>query len=61
VELADALVVNKADAAAETLAETARQHYENALALLRHEDSWTAAGADLLGAANGVISTASGK
>jgi len=40
VELADALVVNKADADAVRQAESARQHYENALGLLRHEAGW---------------------
>ena len=40
VELADALVVNKADADAVRQAESARQHYDNALGLLRHEAGW---------------------
>lgn len=40
VELADALVVNKADAAATHQAETARGQYESALSMLQHEGLW---------------------
>jgi LAO/AO transport system kinase len=41
VELADALVVNKADGESINLAEQTRRHYENAMHLLRHNSFWT--------------------
>lgn len=40
VELADALVVNKADAASANQAETARGQYESALSMLKHDAPW---------------------
>ena len=40
LELADAIVVNKADGASETLARTTQQHYRAALSLLKHEGFW---------------------
>ncbi len=40
VELADALVVNKADAASASQAETARGQYESALSMLHHDAPW---------------------
>ena len=40
LELADAIVVNKADGASESLARTTQQHYRSAMSLLRHEDFW---------------------
>lgn len=41
VELADALVINKADGESLNLAEQTRLHYQNALQLLRHAAYWT--------------------
>lgn len=41
LELADALVVNKADGDSEKLANIARQHYSGAMNLLRHTTFWT--------------------
>ncbi|MBA6412331.1 methylmalonyl Co-A mutase-associated GTPase MeaB [Parahaliea sp. F7430] len=41
VELADALVINKADGDSVVLAKKARQHYNNAMNLLRHTSFWT--------------------
>jgi LAO/AO transport system kinase len=41
LELADALVVNKADGESINLAEQTRRHYENAMHLLRHNSFWT--------------------
>lgn len=41
VELADALVINKADGESEALAGKTRQHYNNAMNLLRHTSFWT--------------------
>ncbi len=41
VELADALVINKADGDSEKLAGQARRHYTNAMNLLRHTSFWT--------------------
>lgn len=41
MELADALVVNKADGESLGLAEQTRRHYENAMHLLRHNSFWT--------------------
>ena len=40
LELADAIVVNKADGASETLARTTQQHYRGAMSLLKHEGFW---------------------
>ena len=40
LELADAIVVNKADGDSESLARTTQQHYRGALSLLSHEGSW---------------------
>lgn len=40
MELADALVINKADGPSEGLAETTRQHYQSAMRLLRHNGFW---------------------
>ena len=40
LELADAIVVNKADGASEALARTTQQHYRGAMSLLRHEGFW---------------------
>ena len=40
LELADALVVNKADGSSESLARTTQQHYRSAMSLLRHDDFW---------------------
>lgn len=40
VELADALVINKADGESLNLAEQTRLHYWNALQLLRHAEYW---------------------
>jgi LAO/AO transport system kinase len=42
LELADAIVVNKADGASESLARTTQQHYRSAMSLLRHDDFWEA-------------------
>lgn len=41
LELADAIVVNKADGAYVTSAEVARRQYENALHLMQHKPLWT--------------------
>jgi LAO/AO transport system kinase len=41
VELADALVVNKADGESINLAKQTCRHYENAMHLLRHNSFWT--------------------
>lgn len=41
LELADALVINKADGESEHLANIARQHYTSAMNLLRHTSFWT--------------------
>jgi LAO/AO transport system kinase len=41
IELADALVINKADGESINLAQQTRRHYENALHLLRHNSFWT--------------------
>jgi LAO/AO transport system kinase len=41
LELADALVINKADGDSENLANMARQHYTGAMNLLRHTSFWT--------------------
>ena len=38
LELADAIVVNKADGASESVARTTQQHYRSAMSLLRHDD-----------------------
>jgi len=40
LELADAIVVNKADGASEVLARTTQQHYRSAMSLLSHGDIW---------------------
>jgi len=40
MELADALVVNKADGESAVFAEQTRQHYKNALQLLKSPDFW---------------------
>jgi LAO/AO transport system kinase len=40
LELADAIVVNKADGAARQMAEQTRQHYSNALGILQHSAFW---------------------
>ncbi len=40
IELADALVVNKADGDLKVFAEQARGHYQQALSLLSHNDFW---------------------
>ena len=41
LELADALVINKADGDSEHLANVTRQHYTSAMNLLRHTSFWT--------------------
>jgi LAO/AO transport system kinase len=41
LELADALVINKADGDSEQLANITRQHYTSAMNLLRHTTFWT--------------------
>jgi LAO/AO transport system kinase len=41
LELADALVINKADGESAHLAQMARQHYTSAMNLLRHTSFWT--------------------
>lgn len=41
LELADALVINKADGDSKALAAQAQQHYQNALHLLSHPSFWT--------------------
>src|SRR5210317_1818887 len=40
VELADAIVINKADGDSETIARTTQQHYRSALGLLKHASFW---------------------
>jgi len=40
LELADAIVVNKADGAAKLMAEQTRHHYNNALSILQHSSFW---------------------
>ena len=40
LELANAIVVNKADGSSESLARTTQQHYRSAMSLLRHDDFW---------------------
>ncbi len=41
VELADALVINKADGESVQLAEQTRHHFESAMLLLHHQEFWT--------------------
>lgn len=41
IELADALVINKADGESINLAQQTSRHYQNALHLLRHNSFWT--------------------
>ena len=41
LELADALVINKADGESENLAKVSRTHYTSAMNLLRHNTFWT--------------------
>lgn len=41
MELADALVINKADGESVNLAAQTRRHYQNAMHLLRHTSFWT--------------------
>ncbi|MEM6582025.1 MAG: methylmalonyl Co-A mutase-associated GTPase MeaB [Pseudomonadota bacterium] len=41
LELADALVINKADGESEHLAQVSRTHYTSAMNLLRHNTFWT--------------------
>jgi len=41
MELADALVINKADGESVNLARQTRRHYQNAMNLLRHTSFWT--------------------
>jgi LAO/AO transport system kinase len=41
LELADALVINKADGESENLAKLSRTHYTSAMNLLRHNTFWT--------------------
>lgn len=41
LELADALVINKADGDSKALAAQAQQHYQNAMHLLSHPQFWT--------------------
>ncbi len=41
MELADALVINKADGESINLAQQTKRHYENAMHLLRHNSFWT--------------------
>ena len=40
LELADAIVINKADGDGTALARTTRQHYASAMALLNHPEDW---------------------
>ena len=40
LELADAIVINKADGDGTALARTTRQHYASAMALLNHPEGW---------------------
>ncbi|MCB1846370.1 MAG: methylmalonyl Co-A mutase-associated GTPase MeaB, partial [Halieaceae bacterium] len=41
LELADALVINKADGESENLAKQSKSHYTSAMSLLRHTSFWT--------------------
>jgi LAO/AO transport system kinase len=41
IELADALVINKADGESVNMAQQTKRHYENAMHLLRHASFWT--------------------
>lgn len=41
MELADAIIINKADGESMNLAQQTRQHYSNAMHLLRHTSFWT--------------------
>lgn len=41
IELADALVINKADGESENLAKLSKAHYTSAMKLLRHSSFWT--------------------
>lgn len=41
MELADALVINKADGDSVNMAQQTRRHYQNAMHLLRHTSFWT--------------------
>jgi LAO/AO transport system kinase len=41
IELADALLINKADGESINLAQQTKRHYENAMHLLRHNSFWT--------------------
>lgn len=41
LELADALVINKADGESENLAKMSKTHYTSAMSLLRHTSFWT--------------------
>lgn len=41
IELADALLINKADGESINLAQQTKRHYENAMHLLRHASFWT--------------------
>ncbi len=40
LELADAIVINKADGPSEAMADTTRQHYRGAISLLKHPSFW---------------------
>lgn len=40
IELADAIVINKADGDSEAIARTTQQHYRSALSLLKHPGFW---------------------
>jgi len=40
LELADAIVINKADGAGESMADVTRQHYSGAISLLKHPGFW---------------------
>ena len=40
LELADAIVINKADGASKSMAESSKQHYQNALHLVDHNAFW---------------------
>ncbi len=42
MELADALLINKADGESLSLAQQTKSHYQNALQLLRHDEHWQA-------------------
>jgi LAO/AO transport system kinase len=41
IELADSLLINKADGESVNLAQQTKRHYENAMHLLRHNSFWT--------------------